>query len=226
MKTRFKTNKAPKCWRSTGFTLIELLVVISIIAILASMLLPALSRARDMATRSNCAGQLKQIGSATFLYTSDFNETFPWLYDGEYCWFELVDGNKALYQTHVVPSSGYLNNTATWVCPSEDKKWTGFHTNTLSYGINFRYLGFGGSSPPRTTKITKIFNPSGTIMEADSRSTFSFSSARYGVEPSSIWTWNVSTRHSGGSNMVFVDGHNDWAKYHEIDLSDWWDITD
>ncbi len=64
------------------FTLIELLVVISIIAILAAMLLPALSKARVMARSTACTNQQRQLGVAFVQYATDFNDWLPWGYDG------------------------------------------------------------------------------------------------------------------------------------------------
>src|SRR3972149_886514 len=75
MKEFCKTDMNPR--HRSGFTLIELLVVITIIAILASILLPSLKNAREMAKKAKCIGNLRQCYMATMMYINDYNGYLP-----------------------------------------------------------------------------------------------------------------------------------------------------
>jgi prepilin-type N-terminal cleavage/methylation domain-containing protein len=117
--------------RSKGFTLIELLVVIAIIAILAAILFPVFSQAREKARQSTCLSNMKQIGNATHMYVTDYDERFPghnWS-AGEGL-HRLPDGRT--FQGHVgwaVVFYPYIKNLGVYRCPSDDNPRSNYSDN-------------------------------------------------------------------------------------------------
>jgi prepilin-type N-terminal cleavage/methylation domain-containing protein/prepilin-type processing-associated H-X9-DG protein len=97
-----------------GFTLIELLVVIAIIAILAAILFPVFSRAREKARQASCLNNEKQLGLGLMMYCQDYDETYPY----SYYYKDPVAGGTAGYYQWSFMIMPYVKNYQLFVCPS------------------------------------------------------------------------------------------------------------
>ena len=206
-------KSAGKC----RFTLIELLVVIAIIAILAAMLLPALSSARARARSTHCLNNCKQIGLGTLMYANTYEDFLPPHYakNPDYTSENISWGG-------IYWKGGFIEDD-TLSCPEwrhtvkfTEYRMTSKGCQTYSYNIPYGISRWIARQTGKSSqfKLNTPSNPSASVSFADSadaKDTTDKDALYLFAETWALVTKNtqgsVAARHGGGANVVFFDGH-------------------
>jgi prepilin-type N-terminal cleavage/methylation domain-containing protein/prepilin-type processing-associated H-X9-DG protein len=215
--------------RKTGFTLIELLVVIAIIAILAAILFPVFAKARSKAHQATCSSNLRQITTAILMYTDDYDETFPAI--TRMCSSSNPDAYRPI-QLRIQP---YVKNWQVFNCASAidimcDGGSIGYYA--VDPGIaagwfpsTFR-LSYGFADPMETIAaqrdVASWKRPTQLVVVADAAQPICHNWYRIAYANTCAAGCTASkrtpdnTRHNGGSNLGFADGHVKWMQAQAI----------
>jgi len=187
-----------------SFTLVELLTVIAIVAVLTSLLMPALSRARTIARTIGCSGNLKQQGNAMVMYQNDYDSYYPPSYDGNmrvWSWGMLSDymGYKSGTTSTVKPlRQGVFN------CPADNFDYVTFlQINPASWTIFEPSCGFNVNLSAK--RIAQIKNHNPLVIIGDSGHRSEDGAAAYtlvwGSADQRLWP-----RHAATANVLWFDG--------------------
>jgi len=199
-----RAKEKQRSLRSRAFTLIELLVVIGIIAILAALLLPALSRAKELARRTECANNLRQINYTMFLYADDNRDALPlngpgtgqansetkfWINGFEHApdlnlWRRIQTNEQFLVNPEIALFGAYLKNPKVYKCPSDRSTVTisgKNHPKLRTYSLN-SYVGWPEEAVFGTNQDYIVFHKTSDFGRVSSSQIFTFTE----VEPEII----------------------------------------
>lgn len=216
MLTRKKQSEPSR----VGFTLIELLVVIAIIAILAAMLLPALSKAKENANAARCLSNLKQLQAAHVMYSNDNGETMPPIYPTTDSFGTSASATNSwvLGEVQYVSRDDDLKNgvlfryaagVGIYKCPSDRSvSLSDKLPRNRSYALNQLLAMYHPTVPDAVHKTTQVNSPSQVFTFLDENPE-SIEDGNFGLDhaPATIWVNTPSDRHTKGCNIAYLDGH-------------------
>jgi type II secretion system protein G len=203
--------------KKKGFTILELLIVVIIIGMLAGLILPVLSQAREKARRTTCINNLKQFSAAYEMYAEDYFEKFPADKEGLY----NADGINRT--TSIYPN--YISSPKVFWCPSSisrnlpppngeieeyhstppsDNNWEEWRNDWYA---SYAFV-FGLSTSNKSTRPVPVASDRGIYNTKD----LSDYPNLNGCNP-------LTGNHASGMNVLYIDGSVNWVKLQDIDFS-------